>query len=264
MRTKVIVRSSRPHLVQEDGLSRAISKLFSERAMRRPGFSGCWASTSMPMGHRVVETYEAAGAKVVIASAGEGSELLYHVVPWEYSLPDDWVAAVNRAILRISFLPPPTLAASPEELRSHVHASSARQFHSMVADKRIDLGKGVEERETTILLLSDIVSRYTVGLGMFEVLMADDRIEDIYVDAPCRENPLHVTVNGIHGANAVRRCITNITSPRRMRSASSHRDCDNTVAGRSRRPSRSWRPMWKAMIPGPRSLALPCPRPAPQ
>jgi type IV secretory pathway ATPase VirB11/archaellum biosynthesis ATPase len=82
----------------------------------------------------------------------------------------------------------------------------------MVADKQIDLGKGVEERETTIILLSDIVSRYTVGLGIFEVLMADDRIKDIYVDAPCRDNPLHVTVNGIHGANEVRRCITNVVA----------------------------------------------------
>jgi flagellar protein FlaI len=212
MSTKVIVRSSRPHLEQEDGLSRAITKLFSERAMRRPSFSGCWASTSLPGCHRVLETYEAAGAKVVIASAGEGSELLYHVVPWEYGLPDGWVAALNRVILRVSFLPPPTLAASPEELRSHVHSSAARLFRSLAADGQVDLGKGVEEKENTILRLSDIVSRYTVGLGLFEVLLADDRIEDVYVDAPCRDNLLHVTVNGILGANEVRRCITNVVA----------------------------------------------------
>jgi len=52
-------------------------------------------------------------------------------------------------------------------------------------------------------------------MGLFEVLLSDDRIEDVFVDAPSSENPLHITINGVNGTNAVRRCLTNITASSR-------------------------------------------------
>ena len=212
MNTKVLVRVSRSPAEPEDGIGRALSKLFRERAIRRPGFSGCWAATSLPGGCRVLDAYEAAGAKITIASSADGSGMLYHAVPWEYGLPDTWVSALHKVIQRISFLPPPSLSVSLDELRSHVTSSSARLFHNLCSAGDLDLGSGVEEREATVKRLSEVVARYTVGLGLFEVLLSDDRIEDVYVDAPAEENPVHVTVNGISGVNAVCRCLTNITA----------------------------------------------------
>jgi type IV secretory pathway ATPase VirB11/archaellum biosynthesis ATPase len=159
----------------------------------------------------MAETYEVAGAKITITSTADGSGMLYHVMPWEYGLPDSWVSALSKVIQRISFLPPLSLSISMDELRSHVTSSAARLFRNLCSGGGLDLGTGIEERETTIKKLSEVVARYTVGLGLFEVLLADDRIEDVYVDAPSEENPVHVTVNGISGINAVCRCLTNIT-----------------------------------------------------
>lgn len=190
---------------------RALNKLFRERAVRRPGFSGCWTGTSLPGGHKVIESYSVAGAKITIASTADGSEMIYHAMPWEYGLPDSWISALSKVIHRISFLPPPSLSISLDELRSHVTSSSARLFRNLCSSGGLDLGSGIEERESTIKKLSEVVARYTVGLGLFEVLLSDDRIEDVYVDAPSEENPVHVTVNGISGANALCRCVTNIT-----------------------------------------------------
>jgi len=212
MNTKVLVRVSRSPAEPEDGVGRALSKLFRERAIKRPGFSGCWAATSLPGGCKVLDTYETAGAKITIASSVDGSGMLYHAVPWEYGLPDTWVSALRKVIQRISFLPPPSLSVSLDEMRSHVTSSSARLFHNLCSAGDLDLGSGVEEREATVKRLSEVVARYTVGLGLFEVLLSDDRIEDVYVDAPAEENPVHVTVNGISGVNAVCRCLTNITA----------------------------------------------------
>ncbi len=211
MNTRILVRASRQCSEQEEGTNRALSKLFRERAVRRPGFSGCWAGTSLPGGHRIVGAYEVAGAKITIASADDGSGMLYHAMPWEYALPDSWIIALSKVIQRITFLPPPSLSVSQDELRSHVTSSSARLFRNLCSSGSLDLGRDIEEREATIKKLSEVVARYTVGLGLFEVLLADDRIEDVYVDAPAEENPVHVTVNGISGINAVCRCLTNIT-----------------------------------------------------
>ncbi len=210
MTTRVLVRASRA-CPEDEGIGRALNKLFRERAVRRPGFSGCWAGTTLPGGHKVVESYSVAGAKITIASTADGGGMLYHAMPWEYGLPDSWISALSKVIQRISFLPPPSLSISMDELRSHVTSSSARLFRNLCSGGGLDLGSGIEERESTIKKLSEVVARYTVGLGLFEVLLADDRIEDVYVDAPSEENPVHVTVNGISGTNALCRCLTNIT-----------------------------------------------------
>lgn len=74
------------------------------------------------------------------------------------------------------------------------------------------LGDTTEEGARNLKKLSEIVARYTVGLGIFELLLSDDRVEDIYVDAPCNENPIHVTINGVAGLNTVFKCSTNITA----------------------------------------------------
>ncbi|MBI0584091.1 MAG: type II/IV secretion system ATPase subunit [Methanomassiliicoccus sp.] len=210
MTARVMVRAPRTRMERDDGVGRALSKIFRERAMRRPGFSGCWVATSLPGEHQVLESYEVSGAKVTIASS-QGGGLIYHAMPWEYGLQDAWVSALSKVIRSIAFLPPPTLSTSLDDLRSHVSTTSARLLRNMSSAGQVDLGKGIEEREANVGRLSEVVARYTVGLGLFEVLLSDNRIEDVYVDAPSGENPIHVTLNGVSGTNAVCRCMTNIT-----------------------------------------------------
>jgi len=216
MTTRIVLRS---HGIGRDleagGLSQALSAMLREKAMRRPGFSGCWTTPDLPLNHRVLESYMVLGTTVKVVSQEQGGELLYHVRPWEYDLPDPWITALARVVQKISYLPPPTLISSAAELRDHVHSSSSRLLRSMVSGGQLELGRGIEEREDNISRLSEIVVRYTVGLGLFEVLLSDDRIEDVFVDAPSSENPLHITINGVNGTNAVRRCLTNITASSR-------------------------------------------------
>ena len=96
MTTRVIVRGPRAPVSQESGAERALAKLLRERAARRPGFSGCWAATSLPGGYAAIDNYDVAGARVTIASAADGGGMLYHAVPWEYGLPDSWISARPR------------------------------------------------------------------------------------------------------------------------------------------------------------------------
>ncbi len=213
MTTRIVLRSHGVSRVPEaGGLSQALSRMLRERAMRRPGFSGCWTTPDLPLNHRVLESYKVLGTTVKVVSQEQGVGLLYHVRPWEYDLPDTWISALSRVVQRISYLPPPTLISSAAELRAHVHSSSSRLLRSMVSGGQLDLGRGIEEREENISRLSEVAVRYTVGLGLFEVLLSDDRIEDVYVDAPSSENPVHITINGVNGTNAVCRCLTNITA----------------------------------------------------
>ena len=213
MTAKIVLRAPNPGgNMDSGGLNRELVHLLREKAMRRPGFSGCWTVEVLPTGHEVLESYEVLEAKVSVVSTERGGEMLYHVRPWEYGLTDTWISAMTKVIAKIAHLPPPTLATSLHELRSHVRSSSSRLLHAMVSSGQLDVGRGVDEREANIGSMTEVVVRHTVGLGLFEVLLADDRIEDVYVDAPSADNRVHVTVNGVRGSNAICRCVTNITA----------------------------------------------------
>ncbi|MDR0791008.1 MAG: type II/IV secretion system ATPase subunit [Methanomassiliicoccaceae archaeon] len=67
----------------------------------------------------------------------------------------------------------------------------------------------------TIEEMASVVHRYTMGLGIFEILLGDPRLEDIYIDAPCDKNRIHVTLNGIAGFNSHIRCRTNLVVDKR-------------------------------------------------
>ncbi len=58
--------------------------------------------------------------------------------------------------------------------------------------------------------MEDIVRRHSIGLGVFDILLSDPKIEDIYVDAPCEDGPVHVTVGGGTDGNTHMGCNTNI------------------------------------------------------
>ena len=58
--------------------------------------------------------------------------------------------------------------------------------------------------------LSEVIYRQSVGLGIFDVLLKDSHIEDVYLDAPCTENRIYVTLNGLRGLNSHMRCRTNL------------------------------------------------------
>ncbi|HDS59757.1 MAG TPA: hypothetical protein ENN54_05655, partial [Thermoplasmatales archaeon] len=44
--------------------------------------------------------------------------------------------------------------------------------------------------------LSDIFAKYTAGLGILEDLLLDEHVQDIYINAPVVNNPLHLIVDG--------------------------------------------------------------------
>ncbi len=62
----------------------------------------------------------------------------------------------------------------------------------------------------TIDQLAEVAVRYTVGFGALEHLLSDDRVEDIYVDAPCASVPVHVTLGGVSGSSSTVRAETNL------------------------------------------------------
>jgi type IV secretory pathway ATPase VirB11/archaellum biosynthesis ATPase len=179
-------------------VTRHIPELVPESPIGPSEYSYSMIDPSIPAGSMMMDDTSRNGTRVRIFSSGEG-EITYHIIPHEFLLPKEERTAVVRAIEKVRMTPPPKIISEPKEMRAFVRQTAVGHLTS----------SGMKERAQQ---LSDIVVRYTVGLGILEHLLADDRVEDVYLDAPCSENRWHVAINGVSGAKQMLRASTNISS----------------------------------------------------
>ena len=203
---RIIAETNVPRPSNE--VPRGVRHLINRDRMKRPRFSQCWTLPSQANGSTVADAYTVSDSQVQIFT--KGSQAFYHVSPWEYNIPKEWSLAVQETIDTVAGTPPQDVSCSYEELRRYVRETAGRSIRRIAQRDRLDLGSDEKERASVIDKLANVTARYTIGLGLFEVLLGDDRIEDIYVDAPSQDNPVHVTVGGVKGSGTVVRCRTNI------------------------------------------------------
>ena len=171
----------------------------------KPVYADCWLIGNK----RDLEntsSYDSPGGSVTIGTAVDG-EFEYNLTPVEYSYPDSMNAVAEMII---------------NGIRERYRTNGGRMDkQSVIAAARGMLinhsdtieavfGRDTDTLENVIEDMCEIVYRYTVGIGVFEVLLADPKLEDIYIDAPCDRNRIHVTMNGIAGNNSHIKCRTNL------------------------------------------------------
>ncbi|OPY32018.1 MAG: hypothetical protein A4E32_01627 [Methanomassiliicoccales archaeon PtaU1.Bin124] len=168
----------------------------------RPSFSSAGVDLSIPAGAEVLDHTNRAGTEVRVLSVPGTTRIIYHIVPWEHSLSQKEQDLIAAAVNEVRLSPPSKFLSTPEELREFVRQAALRH-HRLYAQ-----GMRQESFVATVV-------RYTVGLGMLEHLLTDDRVEDVYLDAPVAENHWHVTLGGVSGMKATVRAQTNITAAER-------------------------------------------------
>lgn len=202
--------SSGPHLDPgpPDGLMTLISKAASRGMRLKPSYTDCWI-TNPPDALEPLASYSTPAGNVLVGTAGDG-ETEYNLTPREYAYPDELNAVVMDVIegVRKGF------RESGGELDRDTVMGTAR---SLLTDRYADV-EGVCGPEGLDDVLADICAiayRHSVGAGIFESLLSDPHIEDVFIDAPCSRNRIYVTLNGISGLNSHIRCRTNLMAEER-------------------------------------------------
>ena len=195
-----LVRPSVPPIM--DSLS-----LLKRRTLRKkPVYADTWTVGSSSE-LQILESYETDAATIVIGTADDG-EIEYNIVPNEYNYPPELDSIVEGAI---------------KSLRDDYRKNGGRMDRIRVLSTAEEYIWGYQDVISSVIAqgcdirdavaeMSEVVYRYTIGNGIFDVLLADQRLEDIYVDAPCEKNRIHVTLNNINGSNSHARCRTNLIS----------------------------------------------------
>jgi len=176
----------------------------------KPTYADCWLIGSADELDLISE-YRLPGARVTIGTSSDG-ETEYNLSPDEYTSADSVNALVSDVIdcVRNSYREKGgrmDRQSVLSEARGRIMDRSDT-IEAVYGSNSIDIGKVIDN-------LCETVHRYTVGLGIFDILLSDPRLEDIYIDAPCDRNRIHVTMNGVSGINSNLRCRTNLMVDRK-------------------------------------------------
>lgn len=125
-------------------------------------------------------------------------EKMYIINPVEYAMEEEELKLVERVRKKM-------IIHRPSDLHFAEPANSREYF------KRLSKQLLLEEHDADdiisdpakVKLCCDLLTKYTTGLGILEDLMSDERVTDIYVNAPADLNPVHVVLDG-------EECVTNI------------------------------------------------------
>ncbi len=187
-----------------------LRKLSSFDIRTKPAYSDCWLLGN-PRNLDIIEEYDTSSGHVVVGTSPDG-ETEYNLTPTEYVSGDSVNTIVEDLIVKV---------------RDEYRRSGGRSDRFYIDSITSDLLTGYADKIMVVCggntkavvdmnrRICDIVYRYTVGLGVFDILLSDPRLEDIYIDAPCEKNRIHVTLSGVGGTNGHGRCRTNLVVDRR-------------------------------------------------
>lgn len=185
------------------GFADLVAALSSEDVRTKPSYTDCWI-TNAPDGMKPLASYMTDYGSVLVGVSEDG-ETEYNLTPREYAYPDVLNSVVMDVIDGIR-------TAYREEGGSLDRDSVMGLARSILTDHLSDVREatGADGVDGVVGDICTIAYRHSVGAGIFEVLLSDPHIEDVYIDAPCSRNRIHVTMNGIEGLNSHIRCRTNL------------------------------------------------------
>lgn len=165
-------------------------KLYREffHPLIKPNFMLTRYMTAIPQKGERIDKYEIPnGITIEIFKVPGKVRYYYHVTPPEFKLSEDKYTILDQARRYLAeHKPTETEFTEPEKARE--------LFFNIGKDlvKEISRGMGLELSNDEVQELATVLSRYTAGFGVLEVLLADDKIEDIFINSPIGTNPIFI------------------------------------------------------------------------
>ncbi len=165
----------------------------------KPNFMYTRLISEPPMRAEIIDSYRVGENDIAIYELPNKIRYLYHIIPPEYKLDEVDYALLDEARqIMVKFKPRREEFINPQRMREVFFNIGKDLIEELARNKDIKMSyKKVEK-------LAKILMRLTVGFGLIEVLLEDEKVEDIYVNAPVGASPI-IFKHAIHGE-----CETNI------------------------------------------------------
>ena len=180
-------------------------EIYSEvfRADIMPNFTFTRMIARIPEDAEIVKQYSIAigsdKSLVSIFRRPNKAKLVYHLSPPEYLLDEDHHMLLNLARnVLIEHRPTSEEFNDPERTRQIFFNVTRDLLSDLAGSKNINLSYGELKK------LANILVRHTIGFGVLEVLLQDEKLQDIMVNAPVSLSPIFVKHNDFD------ECVTNL------------------------------------------------------
>jgi archaeal flagellar protein FlaI len=166
----------------------------------KPDFMFTKLMSTYPIDAEELDNYEIAdGTEVTVFKLPNSVQYLYHLMPPEFKLDEERYEILDMAKkVMAEHKPERSEFIDPQRMRT-VFFNVGRDLIEELVDM-----KKYKIRPKEIDMLARILVRYTVGFGLVEVLLDDDKIQDISINSPMGQVPIYI----VHGD--FDDCVTNI------------------------------------------------------
>jgi len=177
---------------------RAIYKSIFETQIK-PSFIRTRIQAAAPKGVELIDSYMVGDSEVEIYKHPEKIEYMYFLYPPEYSLAPDQYFLLNKTKEIVS-------EKKIEGVEFQDPTETRRYFERIYEGTLADIAEQnqIKLEYKDIQKLAKIVARYTVGFGLLETVLSDEKVTDVYIDAPIGRFPIYM-VHGDYG-----QCSTNL------------------------------------------------------
>lgn len=186
MEATKIVQLARPHLSGYHVGGREIYRQIFTPSVR-PNFMLTRYMITPPENGKSIDRYNVGDIQVEIYKIPHQTHYFYHVIPPEFSLSEEKYAVMDAARRYMASHRPKTAEFVRSEKVREIFYNIGRDMLREVADKM-----GIYLTSKEIDQMANILTRYTAGLGVLEVLLADEKIQDVYINSPIETQPIMV------------------------------------------------------------------------
>lgn len=156
--------------------------------MIRPNFMFTRLMAEPPANSVQVESYKI-GKDIEVGILRDPKDIKYHyhILPPEFRLSDqEYELLTNARNILAKHKPRSVEFVNPQRMREVFFNISKDLITELAKDNKVDISYD------DIIKLSKILVRLTVGFGLVELVLQDDNVEDIYVNAPIGTTPIIV------------------------------------------------------------------------
>ena len=181
-----LVQTAKQYIAGYSVGDRAIyRKIFSPTI--KPNFMYTKLMSSYPADSEEIDNYMVGGTEVTIFSLPDSVRYLYHISPPEFKLSEEKYDLFDLArSIMAEHKPRKEEFVDPHRMR--------QVFFNVGHDllEELSISRGMKLKEKELKMLTEILVRYTIGFGLIEVLLDDDKVQDITINSPVGANPVFI------------------------------------------------------------------------
>jgi len=184
-KTKIISISKKQIAGYKIGDRSIYRRIFSPTI--KPDFMFTKLMASYPLEGEELDSYTVHDTEVTIFQLPDTIQYLYHIIPPEFRLSEDKYEILDSARrIMAEHKPKRSEFVDPDRMRQVFFNIGHDLIEELTDFKKMKLN------QKEIDQLTEILVRYTVGFGLIEVLLQDEKIQDITINSPMGTIPMFI------------------------------------------------------------------------